>query len=162
MQENALRVSWDMLHRDARTLARQLVASGQHWKSIVCITRGGLVPTAIIARELGIRVIDTVCVSSYHDYENQGKLVLLKQIDPDIIGDNGGAGVLVIDELVDTGGTARYVRELLPNAHIATVYAKPQGQEQVDTFVTGVSQDTWIYFPWDTGLQFVPPIQDNG
>jgi xanthine phosphoribosyltransferase len=28
----------------------------------------------------------------------------------------------------------------------------------VDTYVTEVSQDTWILFPWDTEPQFAPPI----
>ena len=47
---------------------------------------------------------------------------------------------------------------MLPKAHFATVYAKPQGRPMVDTFITEVSQDTWIYFPWDMGLTFQPPI----
>ena len=64
----------------------------------------------------------------------------------------GGKGVLIVDDLVDTGKTAKVVRELLPGAHFATVYAKPMGRPLVDTFITEVSQDTWIYFPWDTGL----------
>jgi xanthine phosphoribosyltransferase len=29
------------------------------------------------------------------------------------------------------------------------------------TFVTEVSQDTWIYFPWDMDLQYVEPISDG-
>ena len=50
---------------------------------------------------------------------------------------------------------------MLPKAHFATVYAKPAGRPMVDTFVTEVSQDTWIYLPWDMGLQFTPPIRDG-
>jgi xanthine phosphoribosyltransferase len=69
-----------------------------------------------------------------------------------------GAGVLVIDDLVDTGKTARLVRDMVPECHYATLYAKPQGRPMVDTFITEVSQDTWIYFPWDMGLSFQPPI----
>lgn len=159
MQDKAFRVSWDQLHRDARALAWRLVDYGQ-WDAIACITRGGLVPTAIIAREFGIRVIDTVCVTSYHDYRNQGEMEILKRIDPALT-ENGGERVLIVDELVDTGGTAQEVRKMLPRSHFATVYAKPQGRQFVDTFVTEVSQDTWIYFPWDTALQFVPPIRDG-
>ena len=56
--------------------------------------------------------------------------------------------------LVDTGKTAKVVREIVPRAHLATVYAKPMGRPLVDTFITEVSQDTWIYFPWDTALAF--------
>jgi xanthine phosphoribosyltransferase len=65
---------------------------------------------------------------------------------------------LLIDDLVDTGKTARVVKDLLPEAHFATVYAKPAGRPLVDTFITEVSQNTWILFPWDTESRFVEPI----
>ena len=153
-------VSWDQFHRDARALAWRLAEAGP-FAAIVCITRGGLVPAAIVARELGIRVIETVCVTSY-DHVTQGELRLLKTVAADIaaLGGGRGRGVLIVDDLVDTGSTARLVRDLLPEAHVAAVYAKPQGRPLVDTFITEVSQDTWIFFPWDTGLVFQPPIRD--
>lgn len=152
-------VSWDQFHRDARALAWRLAEKGP-FQAIVCITRGGLVPAAIVARELDIRTIESVCIASYHDYKNQGELNVLKDIAPDVkaIGDGKGKGVLVIDDLTDTGKTAKVVRAMLPNAHFATVYAKPQGVPTVETFITEVSQDTWIYFPWDMGLSFQEPI----
>jgi xanthine phosphoribosyltransferase len=77
------------------------------------------------------------------------------------LGGGEGKGVLIVDDLVDTGKTAKLVRDMLPKAHFATVYAKPQGRPQVDTYITEVSQDTWIYFPWDTGLAFQPPITEG-
>jgi xanthine phosphoribosyltransferase len=154
----AFPVSWDQFHRDARALAWRLSGQGQ-WTAIVCVTRGGLVPAAIIARELDIRVIESVCVASYHDYKSQGALDVLKGIDPTLVEKAGGAErVLIVDDLVDTGKTARVVRAMLPQAHFATIYAKPLGRPLVDTFVTEVSQDTWIYFPWDMGWQFQPPL----
>jgi xanthine phosphoribosyltransferase len=153
-------VSWDQFHRDSRALAWRLHAAGP-FDSIVCITRGGLVPAAVVARELNVRVIETVCVVSYQNYKNEGAVDILKNVAPEIVA-TGGKGVLIVDDLVDTGKTAKVVRELLPSAHFATVYAKPMGRPQVDTFVTEVSQDTWIYFPWDTGLAFQPPIREGG
>jgi xanthine phosphoribosyltransferase len=155
-------VSWDQFHRDARALSWRLSDKGK-WEAIVCVTRGGLVPAAIIARELGIRVVETVCVTSY-EHVTQGEVRLLKGIAADVAGAGGGRGkgVLVVDDLVDTGKTARLVRDLLPEAHFAAVYAKPLGRPLVDTFITEVSQDTWIYFPWDTGLAFQPPIKEGG
>lgn len=160
--DKAFPVSWDQFHRDARALAWRLSAAGP-FEGIVCITRGGLVPAAIVARELELRLIETVCIASYHDYQNQGQLSVLKDIAPAVktLGDGKGKGVLVIDDLTDTGKTARVVREMLPHAHFATVYAKPAGRPLVDTFVTEVSQDTWIYFPWDMGLSFQPPIRNG-
>jgi len=160
--EKIFPVSWDQFHRDSRALAWRLHEAGP-FEAIVCITRGGLVPAAIVARELNVRLIETVCIASYENYQNQGELKLIK----DIAGEvktlaAQGRGVLIVDDLVDTGKTARMVRDLLPKAHFATVYAKPMGRPLVDTFITEVSQDTWIYFPWDTGLAFQPPIRPGG
>jgi xanthine phosphoribosyltransferase len=160
--DKAFPVSWDQFHRDARALAWRLAGQGE-WRAIVCVTRGGLVPAAIVARELGIRLIETVCVASY-DHKEQGALRILKEVAESVreLDGGAGAGVLIVDDLVDTGQTARVVRDRLPKAHFATVYAKPMGRPMVDTFVTEVSQDTWIYFPWDTGLAFQPPIAQHG
>ena len=156
----AFPVSWDQFHRDARALTWRLTDAGP-FDIIVCVTRGGLVPAAIVARELGIRMIETVCIASYQG-EKQGSLSVLKTIAADIRARPNGQGILIVDDLVDTGKTARVVRELIPGAHFATVYAKPMGRPMVDTFITEVSQDTWIYFPWDTGLAFQPPIREGG
>jgi xanthine phosphoribosyltransferase len=153
--EKAFPVSWEQFHRDCRALAWRLSGQGS-WQAVVSVTRGGLVPAAIVARELGIRVIETVSVKSFHDYKTQGALEVLKPISPAIV--VLGEAVLVIDDLTDTGQTARAVRAMVPKAHYATVYAKPLGRPLVDTFITEVSQDTWIYFPWDLGLSFQAPI----
>src|ERR1700730_13215078 len=156
--EKAFPVSWDQFHRDARALAWRLNGAGP-FQAIVTVTRGGLVPAAIVARELDVRLIETICVASY-DHTRQGDLRILKSVADDIIRMNGdGHGVLIVDDLVDTGKTAKVVRDLLPKSHFATVYAKPMGRPLVDTFVTEVSQDNWIFFPWDTGLAFQPPIR---
>ncbi len=150
----AFPVSWQELHRDSKALAWRLVDLGS-WQGIVAIARGGLVPATIIARELEIHLIETICVSSY-DHQTQGSVKILSAPDTD------GESWLIIDDLVDTGATAKAVRERLPKAHFAAVYAKPAGRPMVDTFITEVSQDTWIYFPWDTEPQFVRPIVDLG
>jgi len=152
-------VSWDQFHRDARALAWRLSGAGP-FEAVVAVTRGGLVPAAVVARELGIRVVETICVASY-DYDKQGQISVLKPVAPSFLNQDGGARVLIVDDLVDTGATAKVVREMLPKAHFATVYAKPAGRPLVDTFITEVSQDTWIYLPWDMGLQFTPPIGEK-
>ena len=151
-------VSWEELHRNARALAWRLNEQGP-WKGIIAITRGGLVPAAIICRELDIRLIDTLCISSYSstgdEANKRGELNVLKGVEGD------GEGMLLIDDLVDTGQTAQLVREMLPKAHFATIYAKPAGKPLVDTFVTEVSQDTWIRFPWDMEFTFSTPLVDR-
>ena len=145
-------VSWEELHRNSKALAWRL-SEMKPYKGIIAVTRGGLVPAAIVARELDIRLIDTVCVLSYN-HKAKGDVNVIKYAN---IADDGKEW-LIVDDLVDTGETIKAIRLSLPNAHYATVYAKPSGREQVDTFITEVSQDTWIFFPWDLEPKPSTPI----
>lgn len=157
--EKGFHISWDQIHRDARALAWRLDGKGPNdgaWKAVVGITRGGLVPAMIVARELDIRVVDTISVKSYN-HQQQSEARVIKAPQDDVMGD--GTGILIVDDLVDTGKTLEIVRALYPKAHFATVYAKPLGRPMVETFITEVSQDTWIFFPWDMALQYVQPYR---
>lgn len=159
--EKGFHVSWDQIHRDSRALAWRLDGQGPDagaWRAVVAITRGGMAPAMIVARELDIRTVDTISVKSYA-HQTQAPPKVLKAPDAGLMGD--GHGVLVVDDLVDTGKTLELVRSLYPRAHFAAVYAKPKGKAQVDSYVTEVSQDTWIFFPWDMALQYVQPYRGN-
>lgn len=158
MATEYLTITWDQLHADGRSLARYLVRR-QSFKGIVAIARGGLIPAAIIARELNCRLVETISVESYTGarQEEQGKVTVLKH--PASAGD--GDGYLIVDDLVDTGDTARVVRELLPKAVFACLYAKPDGRPYTDYFTREVPQETWVLFPWDTAPLFVPPLVDE-
>ncbi len=158
--EDDIVISWPELHRDARYLSEMLHELGT-WAGIIAITRGGLVPAALVARELEIRLIDTFCVSSYDSgksggaAQEQGDVTILKGVK------GNGEGFLLIDDLVDTGRTARVARRLLPKAHFATLYAKPAGRPIVDTCVKEFKQSKWIHFPWDIEYKFARPIKDG-
>jgi xanthine phosphoribosyltransferase len=152
-------VTWSEVHRDTKLLARKLIGNGD-WKGIIAITRGGLIPAAIIAREMDIRNIDTICIATY-DEQHIGDVIMIKV--PEIAVAEKGEGWLMIDDLVDTGTTIKAAREILPNCHIATVYAKEMGRPSVDTFVHEVPQNYWVFFPWDTDVQYSAPLhKENG
>lgn len=146
-------VTWDMFQMHARKLSERLLPASQ-WKGIIAVSRGGLFPAAVLARELGLRHIETVCIASYHDHNNQGELQVLHAAQVP----NSGEGFIVVDDLVDTGNTARAIRQMYPNAKFVTVFAKPAGAELVDDYVIDIPQNTWIEQPWDLGLTFVPPL----
>ncbi len=158
--EKGFHVSWDQVHRDSRALAWRLdnfENDEKNWNAIIAITRGGLTPAMIIARELDIRTVDTISIRCY-EHKNIGKPQILKMPHPDIPKDS--KNILIIDDLVDTGTTLKVVRELYPNATYSTVYAKPEGKPLVDVYITEVSQDTWIYFPWDMALHYQQPYRE--
>lgn len=146
-EENAkvavIKIGWDALHRDAIILAQKLRNKGP-FKGIIAVARGGLTPAAIVARELGIHLVDTVCISTYDDRKQRdGEALVLKPVEGD------GTGWLVVDDLVDTGNTFRHLHKMLPNAHYAAVYVKPGAQDTVDTTVIPIEPDIWLVFPWE-------------
>ena len=145
-------VSWEQVQRDVRALARRLLETGPY-EGILCIARGGLIPAAILARELDVRLIETICVSSY-DWQERGTARIVKNAREC----GCGKGWLIVDDLVDTGQTARLVRSMFPDARFACVYAKPAGRSATDIYSVEVSQDAWVLFPWDSEMRFVKPI----
>ncbi len=149
MTTNLYHLSWDELHRDTRALAHQLL--GKPWRGVIGIARGGLVPATILARELDIRLVDSLCIASY-DHTRQGEATILKGVDGD------GEGFLLVDDLVDTGTTARIAREMLPKAVFVAIYAKPSGKPMADLIAREFPQSTWIHFPWDVDLRYAEPL----
>ena len=119
-------------------------------------------PAALVARELDIRLVDTICVTSYDAgaaggaAQARGEVNVLKSVSGD------GEGYLLIDDLVDTGRTAQFVRKLLPKAYFATLYAKPAGRPVIDLCIKEFKQNKWIYFPWDIEYRFATPIKEGG
>ncbi|MDA0656184.1 MAG: xanthine phosphoribosyltransferase [Proteobacteria bacterium] len=139
---NDLVVSWDMLHRQTRRLARKLVDAGP-FDGLLCVSRGGLAPAAILAAEMDIRMIDVIAITSY-DGRGQGQPAVIKE--PSLPRDDR---LLVVDDIADTGRTLQQVRQRYPNAVIATVYAKPEGRPWVDHCGLLIAADVWVVFPWD-------------
>lgn len=155
-------ISWPELHRDTRVLCHTLMDKGP-FKGIIAIARGGMIPAALVARELEIRLLDTICASSYEEsvQDSEGAQIMRSEVKVLKGVDHDGEGYLLIDDLVDTGNTARVIRKLLPKAFFATLYAKPMGRDVVDLCVKEFSQDKWVYFPWDIDYKFVPPLKKN-
>jgi xanthine phosphoribosyltransferase len=139
-----LNISWEQFHRDTQSLAQQLRNTNRKWSGIIGVARGGLVPAAIIAHELGIRLVDTICINSYDDETLKSKnLEVLKRVTSE------DDTLIVVDDLVDTGSTFDVILSMVPNAYRCAVYAKPLGISSTDSFIKEVPQETWLVFPWE-------------
>ena len=145
-------ISWHNFQRDTLVLGEKILSHTKKvdpWVGILAITRGGLVPANLLAHQLDVRLIETICISSYDDEtESQGRIHVLKGPEASLCA-RQGQGWLVIDDLVDSGKTLTIVREKLPLAYFAAVYAKPQGEQAVDVFSVAIPQKTWAVFPWE-------------
>ncbi len=143
-------VSWEELDIQSRLMAAA-VKDLCPWKGIIAVARGGLVPAAVVAYELDLRLVDTLCISTYDD-QNQRDAEILKQIAGD------GENMLVVEDIVDTGVTGKIVREMLPKCYIAAIFGKPAGAAQADLSMIQVAQDTWIDFPWDMPVDLAKKV----
>ena len=137
------KITWEEFEKHSIELANLLKRS-DHIKGIVGVARGGLVATAIVCNALNIRNVKTVAIASYNGNE-QMTAELLGSVDSII----DGEGWVFIDDLVDTGQTAKLLKKRYPRSRIAVVYAKPDGKEDIDFFVQAVPQETWMEFPWE-------------
>lgn len=153
-------VSWIDIHRASKKLIANLKAQtqdktqGEKWDRVIAVTRGGMVPACLVARDLDIRRIDTISVKSYdHQSQTAAEVLSMPQ------GIDRGAGCLIVDDLSDTGNTFKALRALLPEATYICLYVKPQGKPLADCYATEVAQDCWIYFPWED-QDFPPHIMD--
>lgn len=149
---NDLFLSWDEFQAQAVKLAALINATGRKYDVLVAITRGGMFPAGIIARELDIRLIDTFCMYRYKG-QSTTQETILKQAS-----DYPGKSVLVVDDLADKGKTIETVRQHLPGATVATLFVKPLGKPMVDLFAEEVPESTWVRFPWDTHRAYRSPL----
>jgi xanthine phosphoribosyltransferase len=158
--ETSMTLTWEDYHRDARDLVLQLGAQGP-WQGMAVVTRGGLHLAGILAWELNIRQIETINISSYTPNDDdslapeaRSDIRILKPFN------TPSDQWLIVDDLVDSGATMRAIRKMMPNAHVAVLYAKPDGLDQADSYVETVGQDTWIHFPWETEIRPSTPLHE--
>lgn len=130
-------ITWEQVHRDALRLADKL-KNLQKFDAIIAVCRGGLVPASLVARALDIHIVDTLCFETKNNQEELIKTTSLTD-----------KNLLIVDDIVNTGRTAKVVRRLFPNAHYASLYVKDDYKDLVDTYITDVNQETWFVFPWE-------------
>lgn len=146
-------VTWDMLQVYARKLAYKLLPATQ-WEGIIAVSRGGLIPSALLARELNIRFIDTICISSY-DHNRLRDLKILKHTSIKNINESK---IIIVDDLVDTGGTGQIIRYMYSKATFVSIFAKPMGKLLVDKYIIDIPQKVWVEQPWDMGISYQSPL----
>ena len=141
MEHKLVFPTYEEMHEKAVKLGHLIKNKNINFDKMVVVSRGGFVPAAVVAYTLGIQDVDIVSIQSYIHRE-AGKAIVHRAPKTEEI-------VLVIDDIVDKGGTAKSLKEYKPNMHLAVIYAKPRGLPLASTYVEEITQDTWPVFPWD-------------
>lgn len=119
-------LSWSDIDAACASLCQRVAHLGA--RLIIPVLRGGMVPACILSYATGIPVRPLP-----------------------VEGFPGGAGMLIVDDVCDTGATFAGLLPLFPKASLAALYAKPAGLGRLSGRIihTGIfDQDTWITFPW--------------
>lgn len=140
---------------------------------IVGVARGGLIPAVLIASKLEVKCLESVQVRLY---EGSRKLAApeLVGMRPGQAGPSGDPGrTLIVDEMLDSGTTLRFLGDLYPQACFAVLLGRhaaqrgvvqgalmalPAGPSDVSApsvwVAEGIEGEDWILFPWS-------PLEDR-
>lgn len=111
---------------------------------LAAVSRGGLVPTAIIAHYLKHKEIRFIRLSSYDDESKEQSKIVDSTTDeiPNT------ADTYIIDDLCDSGDTVQYLRHKYPLAQIYTLINK-NPEIKPDYAPLQEPLGLWLNFPWE-------------
>ena len=134
-------LSYHNIHTDCIELAKKIKKKYKPEK-LILISRGGLIPGSIIANYLGIQDVDVIALKTYADRKRSKEIKVYKRIKSE-------KKLVVIDDLVDSGETAKIVKEMMPNSKFVVLYAKTSGKKQADLHLYDFKDSDWLVFPWE-------------
>ncbi len=136
-------ISDTRVYAACRQLAQKIKERTPQNFTLVAVSRGGLVPTTIVAHLLREKDIKFIRLSSYDDQKEQSELL---DTTTDIIPDE--PNTYIIDDICDSGQTVNYLRSKYPHAQIYTLVNK-NPQIQPDFAPITEPRNLWINFPWE-------------
>ena len=120
------------IHQVAQKLGKELTTAyaGKN-PLIICVLKGAVLFTTDIIREMDIYAdLDFINLSSYgNETISSGEVQLTKDLDADVT----GRDVLVIEDIIDTGRTLKFLVDLLKrrdvnSVKVCTLLDKPAGR----------------------------------
>lgn len=155
MIPETLVLSWEELNGHVESLAQQIndLPEAQRPDAILAISRGGLVPGAMLAYRLGIRDL-LIAVAEHYDAAGRRPAPTIARMPADE--SLNGRSILIVDEVWESGRTLALVAERARStgAHVRTavVHYKP-GKSEVPgapDFFAALA-DGWITYPYKGG-----------
>jgi len=140
--------SWHEIDIMLNRLAEILKRDGFRPDIIVGVSRGGLIPAAVLSDRLGVDC-DSVGLRYYKSVRNtEEKPKITQHISCDL----SGKKVLIVDDVADTGhslqAVKRYVQEKgADDIMVCTLHYKPCSTIKPDRFVE--ETNAWIIYPWE-------------
>lgn len=146
MRKNIRKVSWEDTEKLSVQLADQIEKSGLEFDAILCVIRGGMIPSYLVARELGITQVRNICLQAYGNSRKKGELqhVTIDGFTEEI---SNPKRWLIVDDIADSGTTIAWLRKRYPGIRSACLFSKHV--DRCDFCAELISEDAWIDFPWE-------------
>ncbi|MEO8083442.1 MAG: phosphoribosyltransferase family protein [Ardenticatenales bacterium] len=143
-------LTWEDVVSLTRTLAGQIAATP--FDVLLAVSRGGLVPAAVLASLLERRDLVSAALASYRDEARTDRMTVYNFPPDDALRDRR---VLIVDDIWDSGHTAMAIRDRVASAGgtpiVAVLHYKPGRSafrdDAPDHWV--VETDRWIVYPWE-------------
>lgn len=144
MKERTMKIiSSEQVEAACRQMARNIKAQSPEKYVLAAVSRGGLMPTALVAHYLNCKDIMFIRLSSYDSTKERSKIV---DTTSDKIPDK--PNTYIIDDICDSGETLMYLRKKYPHAQIYTLINK-NPNIQPDFSALTEPQGVWVNFPWE-------------
>jgi len=142
-------LSWGDVEGLVYRLVEKLPTDYDH---LLVVTRGGMIPAALVSQLIDLRDILVAAVMFYRGPDDRMTEPLFLQFPPDPL--IAGKRVLVVDDVWDSGGTAVALMDRLrqggATAELAVLHYKPKRsnypEHRPDYFVE--ETEDWIVYPW--------------
>ncbi|HZT96393.1 MAG TPA: phosphoribosyltransferase family protein [Chloroflexota bacterium] len=142
-------LGWRDVERLVDGLVEQLPVDYDH---LLVVTRGGMIPAALVSQLTGMRDILVAAVMFYTGPDDRLQEPLFMQFPEDPL--VAGKRILVIDDVWDSGSTSVTVKDRLARAgarpEVAVLHYKPSRSryqnQRPDYYVEETSD--WIIYPW--------------
>lgn len=155
-------LSWEQVEGLTKGVVQKI--DEERFDVILAITRGGLVPATLLCEKFGLRTILVATVIFYHDdgcpLYGIVEPRFLSFPSPDTL---EGRRVLIVDDVWDTGRTAKAVRDRTLRANpsvvkVAVLNYKPKNNicTDVEPDFYGDIEEDWVVYPWERASSSFP------
>ena len=152
-------LSWTAFGDASRELATLVARSGYRPGIILGIARGGLLPAAAMAYALNVKNVFMMGVEFYTGVDERLDFPVML---PPLLNavDIEGAQLLVVDDVADTGGTLKLVKEFcaehVADARCAVLFEKPRSLVKCEYVWKRTNR--WVNFPWSSQAPVATPL----
>jgi uncharacterized protein len=144
-------LTWAAFGDASTELATSIARSGYRPEIILGIARGGLLPAAAMAYALEVKNVFMMSVEFYTGVDQRLDFPVMLPPLLDAV-DIKGAQLLVVDDVADTGGTLKLVKEFcaehVADVRCAVLFEKPRSLVKCE--YVWKRTERWVNFPWSS------------